>query len=133
MTGGARFLPTWRCQLVGQPLDAVRRRRSFCFLLSPVFFPRFPLILPCSRSCGAPSPPPVVAMSPAKSSDAGSGAQPSTGEMCGSSNPTKATAEEEEEEDPQYSVEFRAARSFAAVVKANPVGIQHIASAFSGV
>ncbi|XP_073353533.1 uncharacterized protein [Aegilops tauschii subsp. strangulata] len=38
-------------------------------------------------------------MSPAKSSDAGGGAQPSTGETCGSSNPTKATTEEDEEED----------------------------------
>ena len=72
-------------------------------------------------------------MTPAKSSDAGDGAPPSTGEMCRSSNPTKATAEEEEEEDPQYSAEFWAARAFAAAVKANPVGSQHIASSFGGV
>ena len=54
------------------------------------------------------------------------------GELCASSNPSK-PSEEEEEEDPQYLMEYRAARAFAAAVKANPTGSQHIASSFGGV
>ena len=78
--------------------------------------------------------------SPVKGGVAGGGAPPDSGggpavdpgELCGSSNPSKPT-EESEEEDPQYSMEYRAARAFAAAVKANPTGSQHIGSSYGGV
>ncbi|KAE8779629.1 hypothetical protein D1007_47343 [Hordeum vulgare] len=56
---------------------------------------------------------------------------PKLDELCGSSNPSKAT--KEEEEDPRYSVEYRSARAFAAAMKANPTRSHHIASSFGDV
>ena len=76
---------------------------------------------------------------PAKAGGVGGGGPPGSGagdadpdpggELCGSSNPSKATRDAEV----QYSVEYAAARSFAAAVKANPNGSHHIASSFGGV